>query len=60
MGECKAGYYTDNSIVLRSMMVCIGGFGQPQCEFYFDCLKENKDKMKRKFKEAITRIPEGK
>lgn len=42
MGKCKKNTYRSNDIVILSRpLVCYGGFGQPQCEHFEGCLKDN-------------------
>ena len=38
--KCKAKYYTNNSVVTHSPLVCFGGFGQPECKYLNECLNE--------------------
>lgn len=40
-GICKAKLYKDNRVVLVNPLVCHGGYGQPQCEYYRECLKDH-------------------
>jgi hypothetical protein len=41
MSECRAGLYKDNSIVCgHASLVCTGGYGHPQCQFFSECLRE--------------------
>jgi hypothetical protein len=44
---CAQGYYKDISVVLHGALVCCGGFGQPQCKYYIDCLKNNGIKLSK-------------
>ncbi len=50
MGECKAKIFKNNIVVTRSPLVCIGGFGQSQCEYYTSCKIEAKQILKNKEK----------
>lgn len=38
--ECKAGQYFHNIVILRTPLVCFGGFGQPQCKYFKECAEE--------------------
>lgn len=39
MPECKVGHYKSNTILSRSPLVCIGGYGQDQCKHLEQCRK---------------------
>lgn len=41
MGECKAGIYKDNSVVTHCPLVCLGGLGQPPCQYLDECANEH-------------------
>ena len=37
-GECRTGEYTTNVTATRGALVCVGGFGQPQCKLLEECV----------------------
>lgn len=39
--ECKTGLYKSNIIVTHHALMCVGGFGQPPCQYLEQCAKEN-------------------
>lgn len=38
--QCKAGQYTTNVVIVRTPLICFGGFGQPQCQHFKHCAEE--------------------
>lgn len=40
-GTCRKGLYRTNQVVLHKPLVCLGGYGQPTCEFLNVCYREN-------------------
>ncbi len=49
--KCRTGEFTTNKVVTRRALICHGGFGQPQCEYFKQCCKENNFRVvKRKMK----------
>ena len=48
MGKCEVGTYTTNIMVTHGALVCHGGFGQPQCEFFEQCCEDNNYKVRKR------------